>query len=74
MWLRGTEGTTTTAADSSSSATTTWPRSRRCAANPRIRIRSSLGVKFAARSEPVEKLSQEEHSALEEYVKFLCER
>jgi hypothetical protein len=23
---------------------------------------------------PVEKLSQEEHAALEEYVKFLCDR
>jgi len=34
----------------------------------------SAALKFAARSEPVEKLSQEEHSALEEYVKFLCER
>ncbi len=31
-------------------------------------------LQFAARAEPVEKLSQEEHSALEEYVKFLCER
>lgn len=31
-------------------------------------------VRFAARSEPVEKLSKEEHRALEEYVKFLCER
>jgi HTH-type transcriptional regulator, competence development regulator len=34
----------------------------------------NAALKFAARSEPVEKLSQEEHSALEEYVKFLCER
>jgi len=31
-------------------------------------------LRFAARSEPVEKLSREEHRALEEYVKFLCER
>jgi len=31
-------------------------------------------VRFAARSESVEKLSREEHRALEEYVKFLCER
>jgi transcriptional regulator with XRE-family HTH domain len=31
-------------------------------------------LRFAARSEPVEKLSKEEHRALEEYVKFLCER
>jgi transcriptional regulator with XRE-family HTH domain len=31
-------------------------------------------LKFAARSESVEKLSPEEHSALEEYVKFLCQR
>ena len=31
-------------------------------------------LQFAARSEPVEKLTEEEHSALEEYVKFLCER
>ncbi|MGO9262145.1 MAG: helix-turn-helix domain-containing protein [Bryobacteraceae bacterium] len=31
-------------------------------------------LKFAASSEPVEKLSQEEHAALEEYVKFLCDR
>jgi hypothetical protein len=34
----------------------------------------NAALKFAARSEPVKKLSQEEHSALEEYVKFLCER
>jgi transcriptional regulator with XRE-family HTH domain len=34
----------------------------------------NAALRFAARSEPVEKLSQEEHSALEEYVKFLCER
>ncbi|MDP8989892.1 MAG: helix-turn-helix domain-containing protein [Acidobacteriota bacterium] len=31
-------------------------------------------LKFAARSESVEKLSPEEHSALEEYVNFLCQR
>ncbi len=31
-------------------------------------------VRFSARSEPVEKLSSEEHQALEEYVKFLCEQ
>ena len=31
-------------------------------------------LRFAARSEPVETLSPEEHSVLEEYVKFLCER
>lgn len=31
-------------------------------------------LRFAARSETVEKLSREEHRALEEYVKFLCER
>jgi len=30
-------------------------------------------LRFAARSEPVEKLSREEHKALEEYVKFLCD-
>jgi len=34
----------------------------------------NAAMKFAARSESVEKLSREEHSALEEYVKFLCER
>ena len=34
----------------------------------------NAALKFAARSEPVEKLSQEEHSALEEYVNFLCQR
>jgi hypothetical protein len=31
-------------------------------------------LKFAARSAPVEKLSQQEHSDLEEIVKFLCEQ
>jgi transcriptional regulator with XRE-family HTH domain len=31
-------------------------------------------LRFAARSQPVEELSPEEHVALEEYVKFLCER
>lgn len=31
-------------------------------------------LRFAARSEPVEKLSPEEHQALEEYVRFLCKR
>lgn len=31
-------------------------------------------LRFAARSEPVETLSPEEHSVYEEYVKFLCER
>jgi HTH-type transcriptional regulator, competence development regulator len=31
-------------------------------------------LRFAARSEPVEKLSREEHKALEEYVKFLCDK
>jgi transcriptional regulator with XRE-family HTH domain len=31
-------------------------------------------VKFAARSAPVEKLSQQEHSDLEEIVKLLCEQ
>ncbi len=43
-----------------------------------LRVRDAqfqnAALKFAARSEPVEKLSQEEHSALEEYVKFLCEQ
>jgi transcriptional regulator with XRE-family HTH domain len=34
----------------------------------------SAALRFAARSEPVEKLSQGEHAALEEYIKFLCER
>jgi len=34
----------------------------------------NAALKFAARSKPVERLSQEEQSALEEYVKFLCER
>ena len=34
----------------------------------------SAALKFAANSEPVEKLSEEEHAALEEYIKFLCER
>lgn len=29
---------------------------------------------FAARSESIDTLSDEEHAALEEYVKFLCER
>jgi HTH-type transcriptional regulator, competence development regulator len=31
-------------------------------------------LRFAARSAPVEKLSQQEHSDLEEIIKFLCER
>ncbi len=31
-------------------------------------------LKFAARSEPVENLSPEEHFVYEEYVKYLCER
>ena len=31
-------------------------------------------LRFAARSHPVEELTSEEHEALEEYVKFLCER
>lgn len=31
-------------------------------------------LKFAARSQPVEELTREEHVALEEYVKFLCEK
>ena len=31
-------------------------------------------LRFAARSQPVEELSHEEHQALEEYVKFLCEQ
>ena len=38
---------------------------------------SSLGqeaVRFAARSESVEKLSRDEHRALEEFVKFLSEK
>jgi HTH-type transcriptional regulator, competence development regulator len=30
-------------------------------------------VRFAAKSEPVDKLSREEHEALEEFVKFLAE-
>jgi HTH-type transcriptional regulator, competence development regulator len=30
-------------------------------------------LRFAARSEPVEKLSRDEHRVLEEYVKFLCD-
>jgi transcriptional regulator with XRE-family HTH domain len=30
-------------------------------------------VRFAARSEPIEKLSKEEHAALEEFVRFLAE-
>jgi len=34
----------------------------------------NAALKFAARSAPVEKLSTEEHSDLEEIVKFLCER
>jgi transcriptional regulator with XRE-family HTH domain len=34
----------------------------------------TAALKFAARSAPVEKLSQQEHSDLEEIVKFLCER
>ncbi len=34
----------------------------------------NAALKFAARSAPVEKLSKEEHSDLEEIVKFLCER
>ena len=29
---------------------------------------------FAARSQPVKELTSEEHEALKEYVKFLCER
>src|SRR5437660_1005205 len=33
----------------------------------------NAALKFAARSAPVEKLSKEEHSDLEEIVKFLCE-
>lgn len=31
-------------------------------------------LRFATRSEPVDKLSREEHRALEEYVRFLCDR
>jgi transcriptional regulator with XRE-family HTH domain len=31
-------------------------------------------LRFAARSQPVEELTSEEHEALKEYVKFLCER
>lgn len=31
-------------------------------------------LRFAARSQPVKELSLEEHQALKEYVKFLCER
>jgi len=31
-------------------------------------------LRFAARSQPVEELTFEEHEALKEYVKFLCER
>jgi len=34
----------------------------------------TAALKFAASSEPVEKLSPEEHAALEEYIKYLCER
>ncbi|MBI3682520.1 MAG: helix-turn-helix transcriptional regulator [Acidobacteria bacterium] len=34
----------------------------------------TAALKFAARSAPVEKLTREEHSDLEEIVKFLCER
>jgi len=34
----------------------------------------NAALKFAARSAPVERLSKEEHSDLEEIVKFLCER
>jgi transcriptional regulator with XRE-family HTH domain len=34
----------------------------------------TAALKFAARSAPVEKLSQQEHSDLEEIVKLLCER
>lgn len=34
----------------------------------------TAALRFAARSAPVEKLSQQEHSDLEEIVKFLCER
>ena len=34
----------------------------------------TAALKFAARSAPVEKLSKEEHSDLEEIVKFLCQR
>jgi transcriptional regulator with XRE-family HTH domain len=34
----------------------------------------NAALKFAARSAPIEKLSKEEHSDLEEIVKFLCER
>ena len=33
----------------------------------------NAALKFAARSESVETLSQEEHAALEEYIEFLCE-
>jgi len=31
-------------------------------------------LRFAARSQPVKELTSEEHEALKEYVKFLCER
>jgi len=31
-------------------------------------------LRFAARSQPVKELTAEEHEALKEYVKFLCER
>ena len=43
-----------------------------------LRVKDPLfqnaAMTFAARSESVEMLSQEEHAALEEYIKFLCEQ
>jgi hypothetical protein len=37
-------------------------------------VLGEVAVRFAARSEPVERLSPEEHEALDEFVKFLAEK
>ncbi len=43
-------------------------------ARARDELFHDAALRFAARSQPIEELSPEEHGALEEYVKFLCER
>ena len=43
-------------------------------AQPRDARFREAAIRFAARSEPIEKLSPSEHEALEEFVKFLAER
>jgi transcriptional regulator with XRE-family HTH domain len=43
-------------------------------AQPKDDTFGEAAVRFAARSEPVDKLSREEHQALEEFVKFLAKK